>query len=179
MIGFVRDLSDGFSIQPRGYKPNDTYTMSMDVMFTSWNVPAGTSLTEFWIGQRYSKNADGSIGSWKPISAIDLPSDPSKRLNQWIRITQTSTIPPYEDPSIGTATQFMAKFTGPSEGSFTLRVRNPKQEPGSTATPWMPSASDVKPSDQPKYIGTYTDKTDSASQDPTKYTWKLNPDYHE
>ena len=25
------------------------------------------------------------------------------------------------------------------------------------------------------YIGTYTDKNDSASQDPTKYTWKLNP----
>ena len=43
----------------------------------------------------------------------------------------------------------------------------------------MPSASEVKSSDQPKYIGTYTDKSESASQDPTKYTWKLNPEYHE
>ena len=54
-----------------------------------------------------------------------------------------------------------------------------KWEQGSTATPYMPSASEVKPSDQPKYIGMYTDKNDSASQDPTKYTWKVNPDYHE
>lgn len=54
-----------------------------------------------------------------------------------------------------------------------------KWEQGSVATPYMPSASDVKPSDQPKYIGTYTDKNESSSQDPSKYTWKLNPDYHE
>ena len=60
-----------------------------------------------------------------------------------------------------------------------FQVYNPKVEEGSTATPYMPSASEVKPSDQPKYIGTYTDKSDSASQDPKKYTWKLNPDYHE
>ena len=60
-----------------------------------------------------------------------------------------------------------------------FQVYNYKAEPGSTATPYMPSASEVKPSDQPKYIGTYTDKNESASQDPTKYTWKLNPDYHE
>ena len=28
------------------------------------------------------------------------------------------------------------------------------------------------------HIGTYTDKSETASQDPSKYTWKLNPDYH-
>ena len=31
---------------------------------------------------------------------------------------------------------------------------------------------------QPKYIGTYTDKSKTDSKDPSKYTWKLNPDYH-
>ena len=36
-----------------------------------------------------------------------------------------------------------------------------------------------KSSDQPKYIGTYTDKSESASQDPKKYKWTLNPEYHE
>ena len=61
----------------------------------------------------------------------------------------------------------------------TMTISNMKFEISSTATPHMPSASEVKPSDQPKYIGTYTDKSDSASQDPSKYTWKLNPDYHE
>ena len=52
-----------------------------------------------------------------------------------------------------------------------------KLEPGSIATPYMPSASEVKPSDQPKYIGTYTDHSETASQDPKNYTWTLNPDY--
>ena len=85
---------DGFSIQPRDYKPNDKYTMSMDVMFTSWNFPAGVYLGEFWIGQRYTHNPDWSINSWKRICYIDLPKDPSKMLNQWIRITYTSTVPP-------------------------------------------------------------------------------------
>ncbi len=60
-----------------------------------------------------------------------------------------------------------------------FQVYNPKAEEGTIATPYMPSASEVKPSDQPKYIGTYTDKSESASQNATKYTWKLNPDYHE
>ncbi len=87
----TKDLGDGFSIQPRNYKPGDKYTMSMDVMLTSWNLPAGTTIPEFWLGQRYFG------GSGKRICSIDLPKDPSKMLNQWIRITQTSTIPPYDD----------------------------------------------------------------------------------
>lgn len=50
-----------------------------------------------------------------------------------------------------------------------------KLEKGSIATSWSPAPSDP----QPKYIGTYTDKSKTDSQDPSKYTWKLNPDYHE
>lgn len=157
------DLSDGFSIQPRDYKPGDKYTISMDVMFTSWNLPAGTTLKEFWFGQRYL----GPI--WKMICSIDLPKDPSQMLNQWIKITQTSTIPPYPDPSVNTQTIFQTKFTGASEGSFTVRVRNPKQEPGSVATPYMPSASEVTNADWPSYIGQYSDFSSTASTDPAKY----------
>ena len=48
-----------------------------------------------------------------------------------------------------------------------------KIEEGSTATPWMPSASEVKAEDYPSYIGTYTDnKSNEQSTDPEKYTWK-------
>lgn len=162
-----RDLWDGFSMKPRDYKPGDKYTMSMDVMFTSWNLPAGTHLDEFWIGQRYGNN------SWKRICFIDLPKDPSKMLNQWVRITQTSTIPPYEDPAINTEACFLTKFTGPSEGSFTIRVRNPKQEPGETATPYMPSASEATTADYPSFIGHYTDYTQVDSPNPRDYTWSL------
>ena len=69
-----------------------------------------------------------------------------------------------------------AKFVRLSIRSYTDGTL--KLEQGSVATPWMPSASEVKPSDQPKYIGTYTDKNESDSLDPTKYTWKLNPEYN-
>ena len=48
-----------------------------------------------------------------------------------------------------------------------------KLEPGSTATPWTPSSSEVTAEDYPSYIGTYTDKkTNEQSTDPEKYTWK-------
>ena len=165
------DLQDGFSIKPREYKPGDTYTISMDVMFTSWNVPAGTSVVAFWLGQRYTSG--GGIKSWKRICAIDLPKDPSKKLNQWIRITETSTIPPYENDSIGTGASLQAGISGPSEASFTLRIRKPKLEQGSVATPWMPSASEVTTADYPSFIGQYTNYTQVDSPNPQDYTWSL------
>ena len=141
------DIEEGFSIKPRDYKPGDKYTMSMDVMFTSWNIPAGTTISAFWMGQRYAGP------SWKKICTIDLPKDPSKMLNKWIRITQTSTIPPYEDPSIGTQAIITVGFFGQQEGSFTFRVRKPKQEQGSIATPWLPSASELTINDISEYFG--------------------------
>lgn len=58
-----------------------------------------------------------------------------------------------------------------TKGTF-LYFYQPKFEEGSTATPYMPSASEVKPSDGPKYIGTYTDINKKQSQDPASYTWK-------
>ena len=161
----TKDIGDGFSINPRNYKPGDKYTMSMDVMFTSWNLPAGTTIPEFWLGQRYFG------GSGKRICSIDLPKDPSKMLNQWIRITQTSTIPPYDDPSVNIQSIFTVGFFGPSEGSLTIRVRKPKQEPGSTATPHMLSASEVTTADWPKYVGTYVDTNPVSSTESSKYVW--------
>ena len=48
-----------------------------------------------------------------------------------------------------------------------------KLEPGSTATPWMPSASEVTTADWPSYIGQYTDFTQADSTNPSDYTWSL------
>ena len=44
-----------------------------------------------------------------------------------------------------------------------------KLEPGSTATPYMPSSSEVTTADWPKYRGEYSDFTSIASTDPVKY----------
>ena len=53
-----------------------------------------------------------------------------------------------------------------------LTISNVIFTKGSTASLWMPSISEVKTSDYPSYIGTYTDHSQSTSNDPTKYTWK-------
>ena len=63
-------------------------------------------------------------------------------------------------------------IAGPGSDSA-LWTAGHKWEEGSTATPWMPSASEVTPEDYPSYIGTYTDNdSNTQSTDPGKYTWK-------
>ena len=54
-----------------------------------------------------------------------------------------------------------------------FQAYNPKAEYGSTATPYMPSFSEVTVEDYPSYIGTYTDNNSSEqSTDPEKYNWE-------
>ncbi|WP_232626164.1 phage tail protein [Lactococcus lactis] len=54
-----------------------------------------------------------------------------------------------------------------------LSVAGYKLESGSIATPYMPSASEVKTADWPSYIGQYTDFTQADSTNPSDYTWSL------
>ena len=55
----------------------------------------------------------------------------------------------------------------------TFSIWDLKIEPGSTATPYMPSSSEVTTADWPKYIGHYTDFTQADSTNPSDYTWSL------
>ena len=48
-----------------------------------------------------------------------------------------------------------------------------KWEPGSIATPHMPSASEITTTDWPSYIGQYTDFMQADSTNPSAYTWSL------
>ncbi|KLK96773.1 phage tail assembly [Lactococcus lactis subsp. lactis] len=62
-----------------------------------------------------------------------------------------------------------------SEGSNSVYwTAGHKWEPGSTATPYMPSSSEATTADWPSYIGQYSDFTATASTDPTKYApWTI------
>lgn len=53
--------------------------------------------------------------------------------------------------------------------THTFTIYDMKAEPGSTATPPMPSATEVTNADWPSYIGQYSDFTSTASTDPAKY----------
>ncbi|MCT1181323.1 hypothetical protein [Lactococcus lactis] len=54
-----------------------------------------------------------------------------------------------------------------------FEVYGMKLEQSSTATPYMPSASEVTTADYPRYIGQYTDFAQADSTNPSAYTWSL------
>lgn len=62
------------------------------------------------------------------------------------------------------------EITGPGSDSI-LWTAGHKWEEGSTATPHMPSASEVATADWPKYVGTYVDTNPTSSMEPSKYDW--------
>jgi hypothetical protein len=132
--------------------PNAKYTLSA-------NWAAGTALSLFGFN---SKTDSSATTTFSGVS------------NRWI--------------SLSTRGQFISKnttITIPDRINFiriswisaeTLTLQNlldakPKLELGSTATPWMPSASEVTTADWPSYIGQYSDFTQADSTNPSDYTW--------
>ena len=90
--------------------------------------------------------------------------------NQWTKVsavlTSKETLP---DDS----TQVVYLSGMPTANGNSLTIKNVKLEQGSTATPYMPSASEVTAEDYPSYIGTYTDNnSNEQSTDPARYSWK-------
>ncbi len=66
------------------------------------------------------------------------------------------------------------EISGTSADSI-LWTAGHKWEQGSTATPYMPSASEVTTADYPKYVGVYGDDSTTASQVPAAYKWSSIP----
>ena len=90
--------------------------------------------------------------------------------NQWTKVsavlTSKETLP--DDSS-----QVVYLSGMPTANGNSLTIKNIKLEQGSTATPYMPSASEVTDEDYPSYIGTYTDNDSSKqSTDPARYSWE-------
>ncbi|WP_260378137.1 C1q-like domain-containing protein [Lactococcus lactis] len=65
---------------------------------------------------------------------------------------------------------FKYEITGLGTDSI-LWTAGHKLEIDSTATPWMPSSSEVTATDWLKYVGTYVDTNPVSSTDPSKYDW--------
>lgn len=69
------------------------------------------------------------------------------------------------------AWSYVYSLNGTTSADFTFGRL--KVEHGSTATPHMPSSSEVTTADWPSYIGQYTDFTQADSTNPSDYTWSL------
>ncbi|ARM66773.1 tail protein [Lactococcus phage AM4] len=79
-----------------------------------------------------------------------------------ITVTSSNVIP---DRNV----QFFIRSNNGTE----INLKKPKVEEGSTATPYMPSSSEIKTSDYPNYIGTYSDSNVESSLDYSKYQWAI------
>lgn len=95
----------------------------------------------------------------------------SVNTSQAVTVTNNSNIPKtYKvEGLVRGASDTFGIFGGLTTTLGTLFISEIKLEPGSTATPYMPSSSEVTTADWPSFIGQYSDFTSTASTDPTKY----------
>ena len=139
------------------FKPSTTYTFSFYIK------GKGTIRTHVYPSLIDTSSANG-LADGKAIRPASDGVYDWNLTSGWVRHTYTFIT----KSSITANENFLFRiFTGNS-----VDICLPKVEPGSIATPYMPSASEVQDSDYPTYVGTYTDHNQSASNDPTKYSWK-------
>ena len=138
-------------------EPSTTYTFSFYLK--------GKGIVKTYVYPSLIDTSANVLADGKAIKPADNGSYTWTLTNEWVRHTYTFTT----KSSITEHQNVLFRLTTGNSVDICL----PKLEKGSTATPWMPSASEVKAEDYPSYIGTYTDnKSNEQSTDPEKYTWK-------
>ena len=146
-----------FKLEKERLEPSTTYTFSFYVR--------GRGTVKTYIHPSLIDTSSKSFADGKPIQPNHDGGYTWTLTNEWVRHTYTFT-----SKSNITEDQYVL-FRLPTGSSVDICL--PKLEKGSTATPWMPSFSEVKAENYPSYIGTYTDnKSNEQSTDPEKYTWK-------
>ena len=136
--------------------PNNKYTISANWSNTAWlNVYAFTNESDTTAVARYGSTGGFGAGSWDSDFVVGYT----------VSNNMTFTVP-------ANVNYIGVSYSSISTDTLTLQALlngKPKLEQGSTATPWMPSASEVKTSDYPSYIGySNTIKPNKTSSD---YKW--------
>lgn len=140
--------------------PNNKYTISANWSNTEWlNVYGFTNENDTTAIARYGSAGGLGAGSWDSnfVGGYSVAND------------MTFTVP-------ANVNYIGVSYASISRDTLTLQALlngKPKLEQGSTATPWMPSVSEAKTTDYPSYRGEYSDFSDTASTDPSKYSWGL------
>ena len=130
----------------------------------------GGGLYTIPIGQKYSVY----IKAYSLESSLNIKIG-SANTSQDVTVTNNDNIPKtYKVEGLVRGTfEAISIFGGLTTTIGTLFVSEIKVEQGSVSTPWMPSSSEVKTSDYPSYIGTYSDTNVDGSTDHSKYTWAV------
>ena len=146
-----------FKLEKERLEPSTTYTFSVFLR--------GKGTVKTYIFPSLIDTSSKSFADGKPIQPKVDGGYTWTLTDEWVKHTYTFTT-----KSSITEDQHVL-FRLPTGSSVDICL--PKLEKGSTATPWMPSFSEVKAENYPSYIGTYTDnKSNEQSTDPEKYTWK-------
>lgn len=136
--------------------PNSQYTISANWSNAEWlNVYAFTNESDTTAVSRYGSSGVAGVGYWSSnfVGGVTVTSN------------MTFTIP-------SNVNYIGISYASLSRDNLTLQALlngKPKLEQGSTATPWMTSASEVTTTDYPSYVGfSNTVKTNKTSSD---YKW--------
>lgn len=132
------DLTSGYLILPREYEVGKKVTFSFDIMYTKWDFPDGSKVSEWSIGQRYANAPSGetATGQWQGITRFRMP-EPGKNgceLNKWFHFEGTITIPEQASDNVGTQTSMTFYNNTDISATMTFRMKNVKLEYGSKAT---------------------------------------------
>ena len=164
------------------FKAGDYITISYDIEFLNTELYSssedvnitiqmyGGSYT--WISRINAKNVGGKFytnDSFKSSDYVETPTHKVK-VSRTIQLTQDFINANANVNSIELVYNFIP--VGANVRPTNLKIE-PAKDLNSTATPHMPSSSEVTTADWPKYIGQYTDFTQADSTNPSAYTWSL------
>ena len=146
----VMDVKTSGSVSSAGFYTKKEYNITEGQNITISFMARGTNDINIWVG---FQDFPGGVKDFK------LTPD-------WKLYTYT-----FKATKSGTALFYIYGWNMVASQGF--QAYNLKAEYESTATPWMPSASEVTVEDYPSYIGTYTDNnSNDQSTDPVRYSWK-------
>nr|WP_257590504.1 collagen-like protein [Lactococcus lactis] len=136
------------NVQNQGLSVGDTLTCEFD-----WNVSNPTSGT-------FSLQLNNT--NWRSLSqSISITSQNNSGHSKYSFVVDAGFL-----ASVANGINRRADYLPTNS---VLTISNVNFTKGSTARPWMPSASEVTNADWPSYIGQYTDFSSTASTDPAKY----------